>query len=142
MLLHLNEDDSYKTQHPWGLPACSGTTLNFFINRMYNEHHDVVLTRALNKEFLSVAAQQGPREEGGKVHKDLSQQRSCLLQSVLQTFWDTGDVIQTTHKHKQGMTNRMKLECNSETNLENVENAKFIDISKVFVEQQQEDMHF
>lgn len=54
--------------------------------------YDVVLTRALNKELLSVAAKQGPREERGKVHKDLSQKRSCLLQSVLQTLWDTGDV--------------------------------------------------
>lgn len=35
-------------------------------------HCDVILTGALNKELLSVAAQQGPREEGGKVHKDLS----------------------------------------------------------------------
>lgn len=54
--------------------------------------YDVVLTRALNKELLSVAAKQGPREERGEVHKDLSQKRSCLLQSVLQTLWDTGDV--------------------------------------------------
>lgn len=37
------------------------------------------LTGALNKELLSMAAQQGAREEGGKIHKDLSEQRSSLL---------------------------------------------------------------
>lgn len=34
---------------------------------------DFKLTGALNKELLSMAAQQGPRKEGGKVHKDLSE---------------------------------------------------------------------
>lgn len=33
---------------------------------------DLTLTRAFNKELLSMATQQGPREEGGKIHKDLS----------------------------------------------------------------------
>lgn len=47
---------------------------------------DVVLTRPLNKELLTMAAQKSPREERGKVHEDLSQQRSCLLQSVFQTL--------------------------------------------------------
>lgn len=32
----------------------------------------LALTGALNKELLSMAAQQGTGEEGGKVHKDLS----------------------------------------------------------------------
>lgn len=40
---------------------------------------DVVLTRAFNEELLSVAAQQCPREEGGKVDENLPQKRSCLL---------------------------------------------------------------
>lgn len=31
----------------------------------------LILTRALNKELLSVAAQKGSRQEGSKVHKDL-----------------------------------------------------------------------
>jgi len=53
---------------------------------------DVALTRALDEELLSVAAQQRPREKGSKVHEDLSQQRSRLLQSVLQTFGDARNV--------------------------------------------------
>ena len=35
-------------------------------------HCDVALTRAFNKELLSMATQKGPGEKGGKVHKDFS----------------------------------------------------------------------
>lgn len=74
---------------------------------------DVVLTCALNKEFLSVAAQQGPREEGGKVYKDLSQQRSCLLQSMFQTLRDTGGENKT-------QTQKNPWKISHKTNLQNV----------------------
>lgn len=89
MLLDLNEDSSEKMHPPWGLRG--GSEKNVLTKSFFLSFH-VVLTRAFNKELLSMAAQKGPREEGGKVHKDLSQQRSRFLQSMLQALWDTGDV--------------------------------------------------
>lgn len=50
--------------------------------------YSLILTGALDEELLSVAAQQGPRQEGSKVDKDLPEKRSRLLQSVLQTLRD------------------------------------------------------
>lgn len=64
---------------------------------MYQCLYDAELTCALNKELLSVAAQQGPREKRGKVHKDLPQQRSRFLQSMFQTLRDT----KNERKHRE-----------------------------------------
>lgn len=51
--------------------------------------HEFILTGTLNKELLSMAAQQGAGKKRGKIHKDLPEQGSGLFKSVLQTLRDT-----------------------------------------------------
>lgn len=53
-----------------------------------------------------MAAQQGPRQEGSKVDKDLPEERSRLLQSVLQTLRDAESAkeIKLTHTKKSSQS--------------------------------------
>ena len=51
---------------------------------------EVDSTCTFYEQLLAVAAEQGAREEGGEVHKDLPQQGSHLLKSTLQLSGDAG----------------------------------------------------
>ena len=50
--------------------------------------YDVLLTGALDKQLLSMAAQQCTGKKGGKIDKDLPQERSRLFKCVLQALRD------------------------------------------------------